>query len=87
MLRPPSVHDALNLLTDSSATWGGSVSPPVALLPDGAGRDRDPSRQAPDRSGSSDPLHRPPSVHDALNLMTDSSWTGGWHTREQRERD
>eukprot|EP00964_Phaeocystis_antarctica_P014318 scaffold7887_cov52-Phaeocystis_antarctica.AAC.3 len=54
-LRPPSVHD---LLTDSSATWGGSVSPPVALLPDGAGHDREPSRQASDRSGSSMQEHR-----------------------------
>eukprot|EP00964_Phaeocystis_antarctica_P032349 scaffold18312_cov28-Phaeocystis_antarctica.AAC.1 len=26
MLRPPSVHDALNLMTDSSATWGVALS-------------------------------------------------------------
>ena len=33
-------------------------------------------------------LRRPPSVHDALNLLTDSSWAGDWHdSRELRERD
>jgi len=91
------VHDALNLLTDSSATWDARdarAMPPVASAPDGAGRDRDPHRdrtphrQAVDRTGSSEALRRPPSVHDALNLLTDSSWAGDWHdSRELRERD
>ena len=48
--------------------------PPVSSPSDGRGRDRDP-RQASGRGGVGvgEPLHRPPSVHDALNLMTDSS--------------
>ena len=102
------MHDALNLLTDSSATWDDDDArdaralPPVASAPDartgtprtGTGRDRDPHRdrtphrQAVDRTGSSEALRRPPSVHDALNLLTDSSWAGDWHdSRELRERD
>jgi hypothetical protein len=48
------VHDALNLLTDSSATWDARALPPVASAPDVAGRDRDshrtPSRQSLDRT-------------------------------------